>query len=137
MMRKAVLAVVVVLAAAGALLLITHQGSQLNALVGGALLVVGLPLLIVSRVQLGKAFSVGPKATTLVTSGLYAKIPHPMFAFLDVALLGLVMVVRQRWLVGAWLALVAAHAWASRREARVLERAFGGSYRAYRARTWW
>ena len=45
--------------------------------------------------------------------------------------------VRQPWLVLPWLALVAIHAWAARREARVLERAFGDAYREYRANTWW
>ena len=136
-MRRTALALVVLLSAAGALLLITHHTARQDVLVGGALIVVGIPLLIVSRAQLGTAFSVGPKATTLVTGGIYSKIPHPMFFFLDVALLGLVIAIRQRWLVAAWLALVAVHAWAANREATVLTRAFGDSYREYRARTWW
>jgi protein-S-isoprenylcysteine O-methyltransferase Ste14 len=54
-----------------------------------------------------------------------------------VALLGLIIAFRQRWLVAAWLVLVAVHAWAASREAKVLARAFGDSYREYRARTWW
>jgi protein-S-isoprenylcysteine O-methyltransferase Ste14 len=136
-MRRAVLVVVVVLSAAGALVLITHHTAQQDLLVGGALMVVGIPLMIVSRVQLGSAFAIGPKATTLVTRGIYSKVPHPLFVFLDVALLGLVIAIRQRWLVAAWLALVALHAWAATREAKVLMRAFGNSYREYRARTWW
>jgi protein-S-isoprenylcysteine O-methyltransferase Ste14 len=93
--------------------------------------------MVLARIQLGKAFSLGPKATTLVTHGLYSKIPHPLFVFLDVALLGIVIALRQPWLVAPWLALVAAHAWAARRESRVLEHAFGDAYRQYRTRTWW
>jgi protein-S-isoprenylcysteine O-methyltransferase Ste14 len=136
-MKKAVLALVIFLSAAGALVLITHHAAQQNLLVGGVLIAVAIPLMIVSRVQLGSAFSVRPKATTLVTRGIYSKIPHPLFFFLDVALLGLVIAIRQGWLVAAWLALVAVHAWAAAREAKVLARAFGDSYREYRARTWW
>jgi protein-S-isoprenylcysteine O-methyltransferase Ste14 len=136
-MQRTALALVVFLSAAGALLLITHHTARETLIVGGVLMVVGVPLLIVSRVQLGAAFSLGPKATTLVTRGVYSKIPHPLFFFLDVALLGLVIAVRQRWAVAAWLALVAVHAWAAKREAAVLTRAFGDSYREYRARTWW
>jgi len=64
-------------------------------------------------------------------------VPHPLYAFLDVALLGLVIALRIPWLVLVWLALVGAHAWAARREAKVLEAAFGNAYRHYRARTWW
>jgi len=48
-----------------------------------------------------------------------------------------VIALRQPWLVALWLALAAVHAWAARRESRVLERAFGDAYRQYRAKTWW
>src|ERR1700760_1279550 len=36
-------------------------------------------LLIVARLQLGGAFSVQAKATTLVTTGLYARIRNPIY----------------------------------------------------------
>jgi protein-S-isoprenylcysteine O-methyltransferase Ste14 len=136
-MRRAVLVLVVCLSAAGALVLIARHPAGQDLLVGGALMIVGVPLMFVSRVQLGSAFSVLPKATTLVTRGVYSKIPHPLFFFLDVALLGLIIAIRQPWLVAAWLVLVAVHSWAASREAKVLTRAFGDSYRDYRARTWW
>jgi len=99
--------------------------------------VIGLPLLALSRSQLGKAFSVAPRASTLVTHGLYSKIPHPMYAFLDLALLGVIVAVGQEWLVAAWLGLLALQAWQAGREARVLEQAFGDVYRKYRGQAWW
>ena len=136
-MRKAVLVSVIALLAAGAFVVITRGGRVFALWVAGALILASVPLMVLARVQLGKAFSVTPKATTLVTHGLYSKIPHPLFVFLDLALLGVVIALRQTWLVGPWLALVAVHAWAARREARVLERAFGDGYRQYRAKTWW
>jgi len=135
--RKVMLALVIVLLAAAALLVMTQRGRPEALVVGGALVALALPLLVVARVQLGSSFSIAPKARALVTHGLYSKIPHPMFTFLDVALLGVVIALGRPWLVGAWLALVAVHALASRREARVLEKAFGDAYREYRARTWW
>jgi protein-S-isoprenylcysteine O-methyltransferase Ste14 len=136
-MRQAVLACVVALLAAGAIIAITYHGPAFTSSLGGALVLAGVPLMVLGRLQLGKAFSLGPKATTLVTHGLYSKIPHPLFVFLDIALLGVVIALRQAWLVGPWLALVAVHAWAARRESRVLERAFGDAHRQYRAKTWW
>jgi len=136
-MRKAVLVGVIALLAAGAFVVVNHGGRILALSVGGAFILASVPLMALARIQLGKAFSVAPKATTLVTHGLYSKIPHPLFVFLDLALLGFVIAWRQTWLVGPWLALVAVHAWAARREARVLESAFGDAYRQYRARTWW
>jgi protein-S-isoprenylcysteine O-methyltransferase Ste14 len=136
-MRKVALVCVVALLTAGAIIAITHHGRTFTSSLGGALVLAGVPLMVLGRLQLGKAFSLGPKATTLVTHGLYSKIPHPLFVFLDVALLGVLIALRQPWLVAPWLALVAVHAWAARREARVLERAFGDAYRQYRAKTWW
>lgn len=136
-MRKVALAALIGLLAGCAVLVIrTATGRQALA-VGAALGGIGLPLLVVGRLQLGRAFSMAPKATALVTRGLYSRIPHPMYAFLDVALLGVVIAIGREWLVAAWLGLVAAHVWAARREARVLEAAFGQAYRDYRARTWW
>jgi protein-S-isoprenylcysteine O-methyltransferase Ste14 len=136
-MRKAVFVALIALLAAGALLVITYHTRQQALFVGALLVIAGLPLIVVGRIQLGKAFSVRPKATMLVTHGLYSRIPHPMFTFLDLALLGVVIAVGRPWLVGAWLVLVAIHAWAAGRESAVLERAFGDSYREYRAKTWW
>jgi protein-S-isoprenylcysteine O-methyltransferase Ste14 len=60
-----------------------------------------------------------------------------MYAFLDLVLLGAILAVREEWLVAAWLGLLAFQAWQARREARVLERAFGDAYREYRGQAWW
>jgi protein-S-isoprenylcysteine O-methyltransferase Ste14 len=136
-MRKAVLVFIIAVLAASALLVI-RQGTQGQTLIAGAVLAaIGLPLVVLSRRQLGKAFSVGPRAMTLVTHGLYSKIPHPMYVFLDLTLLGVVISTRQQWLVTVWLGLVAVQAWQAGREARVLEQAFGDAYRKYRAQAWW
>jgi len=136
-MRRAALAVLIALLAGGAALLIGVASERQTFVVGLVLAAAGLPMLVVSRVHLGRAFSVMPRATMLVTGGVYSRIPHPMFAFLDLALLGVVIALRRQWLVAIWLGLVLAHVWAAKREAKVLEGAFGDAYRSYRARTWW
>jgi len=136
-MRKVipVAAVVVLLTAAFSF---TQWATEAQCLIVGiGLVAIALPLTLLSRVQLGRAFAVGPKATTLVTSGLYSKIPHPMYVFLDLALLGIVIAVRVPGLLGLLATLVVIQAWQSTREAKVLEDAFGEQYREYRARTWW
>ena len=46
-----------------------------------AAVILGLPslvLLVVARIELGGAFSVRPKAQTLVTHGLYSRIRNPV-----------------------------------------------------------
>jgi len=135
-MRTGVLLAAAMLAL-GAFALI-RLGTQPQALLaGGLLLLVGLPLLGVARRQLGSAFAVTPQAKGLVTRGLYSKIPHPMYVFLDLALLGAIVVLRQAWLLVFAAVLVLIQVWQARRESRVLEQAFGDTYRDYRKRTLW
>jgi protein-S-isoprenylcysteine O-methyltransferase Ste14 len=136
-MRNVVLVALIALLAAGALMLVTHNTARQTLVAGLVLAAPAFPLMLLARAQLGRSFSVGPKATALVTNGLYSKIPHPMYVFLDLLLLGVVIALRQPWLVGVWLAIVAVQSWQARRESRVLEQAFGDAYRNYRARTWW
>jgi protein-S-isoprenylcysteine O-methyltransferase Ste14 len=106
-------------------------------LVGAVLLAVAVPLAVLSRWQLGDAFSVGPRATRLVTHGLYARIPHPMYLFVDLALLGGVMMVGRPEILVVWAGVIAVQGWQSARERAVLEQAFGEGYRAYRRHTFW
>ena len=136
-MRTIGLAAFVVLLTLGAFVLIRHATSRETLYVGGAAVVIAVPLLGLARRQLGSAFSVAPRAKGLVTHGLYAKMPHPMYVFLDLALLGIVVALRHAWLLGVWLGLVLVQAGQARREAAVLEQAFGDAYRDYRRRTWW
>jgi protein-S-isoprenylcysteine O-methyltransferase Ste14 len=136
-MRIAVLFGIVLLCVSGAVYLVRQGSSRDTLIAAGVLVATGLPLVIVSRRQLGTAFSVGPRARALVTHGLYARIPHPMYVFLDVMLLGLIVALRQTWLLALWVAVILVQVWQARREARVLEGAFGDAYRAYRRQTWW
>ena len=136
-MRVAAVLGVVTLLGLSSLALIWHGSREVALIAGAILLVVALALLAVSRRQLGEAFSVGPQAKVLVTHGLYSRIPHPMYAFLDLALLGAITMIRIPWLLIAWAGLIAVQAWQARREARVLEQAFGEAYSSYRRRTLW
>jgi len=136
-MRGAGVVTAVVVLGVSAFLLI-QQGTRRQALLtGGLLLMIGIPLLGLARRQRGRAFAITPQAKGLVTEGLYARIPHPMYAFLDLALLGVIIMARQQWLLVIWAGLVAVQASQARREARILEQAFGDAYRDYRRRTWW
>ena len=136
-MRTAVLSIVVVLLAVAAVFLIRAESSREALLTGGAIIGVAVPWMVIARRQLGSAFSLTPQAKSLVTHGLYAKIPHPLYVFLDLALFGLIIALRQPWLLLAWGALIANQARVARRESLVLEQAFGDAYRDYRRSTWW
>jgi len=104
--------------------------------VGTVLAVVGVSFIVVARYQLGKSFSIKPEAHALVTTGLYSKIRNPIYVFGMVMITGLILVVGRP---EGWLLLVAAvvgQTIRARREARVLEAAFGDAYREYRRKTW-
>jgi len=63
---------------------------------------ISVVLLIISRLQLGKSFSVMPQARTLVATGLYSKIQHPMYVFLDLFFVSLIVAFDLPILIFAW-----------------------------------
>ncbi len=105
-------------------------------LLGAILAIVGYVLVCVARIQLGKAFTVQPKATVLVTHGLYARLRNPIYVFVDVLLVGFLLIVNAPWLLPLVAVLIAAQTLQARREARVLQSVFGQAYDDYRSRTW-
>jgi protein-S-isoprenylcysteine O-methyltransferase Ste14 len=100
------------------------------------LVIVGVAFIGVARYQLGKSFSIRPKARELVTHGLYSKIRNPIYVFGAMIILGLILVLQRPVLWVGLAAIVAIQTIRARREARVLEQAFGDSYREYRRKTW-
>lgn len=100
---------------------------------------VGLPslvLMIMSRRELGDAFAVRPKAKALVTTGLYARIQHPMYTFLDLFLAALITASGWPLLLCAWGVLAVVQVIRARQEEKLLSAAFGADYEAYRRTTW-
>jgi protein-S-isoprenylcysteine O-methyltransferase Ste14 len=104
--------------------------------IGTALAVVGISLVGLARYQLGKSFTVKAEAHELVTHGLYSKIRNPIYVFGVVMSIGLILVLQMPVLWIAFVAMVMGQAIRARREARVLEMAFGDAYREYRRKTW-
>jgi len=124
-------------AAVAALVLAASSLNQLQRLVLS--LVLGLPslvLLVVSRRQLGTSFTKMPEARKLVTSGLYSKIQHPMYVFLDLFLAALILALGFPYLLIIWALFVAVQMTQARREEKVLAAAFGSADRTYRSQTW-
>lgn len=104
--------------------------------VGSGLVVVGVAFVGVARYQLGKSFSIRPKARELFAHGLYSKIRNPIYVFGSMIILGLTLVLQKPVLWVVLAAVVAIQTIRARRQARVLEEAFGDSYREYRRKTW-
>ena len=93
-------------------------------------------LMMISRRQLGNSFSVLPEAKALVSTGLYLKLQHPMYLFLDLFLAALIVALHWPVLLWAWGILVVIQTVQVRREEKVLAASFGAAYEAYRGGTW-
>ena len=105
-------------------------------LVGLLLSSIGLAGVIVSRYTLGRSFSIAPKATALVTSGIYSRIRNPIYVSGMIFVIGLVAIVGRPKLLVILLVLIPMQIIRARREAAVLEAKFGDAYREYRKRAW-
>jgi protein-S-isoprenylcysteine O-methyltransferase Ste14 len=104
--------------------------------IGLLLGLIGLGGVILSRHTLGRSFSVVPKATALVTHGIYSRIRNPIYICAEIFLVGVVLILWRIELLIILLVLVPVQILRARREATVLEARFGETYREYRKRTW-
>ena len=109
---------------------------DLQRALGTVLLVGGIAGIATARYYLGKSFALTPQARQLVTRGIYSKIRNPIYVFGLIAIAGLVLVLHRPMLWLLVLAIAIMQALRARREAQVLEAAFGDAYREYRRKTW-
>lgn len=86
--------------------------------------------------QLGRAFSVRAKATTLVTTGLYTRIRNPIYLFGSLMVVGFIVWADKPWYLLIFLALIPLQLHRSHKEEQVLEGKFGEAYIDYKLRTW-
>lgn len=105
-------------------------------LAGAILLILGIALVTVARLQLGNSFSITPQARKLVTHGLYSRLRNPVYLFGHVAILGLILFVNRPLYLLIFLVLIPLQIFRARAESRVLEARFGDDYRLYKSRTW-
>jgi protein-S-isoprenylcysteine O-methyltransferase Ste14 len=104
--------------------------------IGTVLVITGICGIATARRQLGRSFSIKAAAHKLVTHGIYSKIRNPIYVFGMVLVAGLVLIIHQPLLWLIFLALAIMQILRARREAQVLEAAFGDEYRDYRRKTW-
>ncbi len=104
--------------------------------VGVALAAVSFALAVLGRLQLGKSFSVTPKANDLVTHGLYSRLQHPMYLFVDLTLCGIALALHSWYVLLLLVILVPLQARNTRKEGRLLREKFGEQYEVYRRATW-
>ena len=105
-------------------------------IVGLSIAAPSLLLLVLARLQLGRAFSVRAKASTLVTTGLYSRIRNPIYVFGGLVIAGGIIWTGRPILLLILAALIPIQIARARKESQVLEEKFGAEYAAYKRRTW-
>jgi protein-S-isoprenylcysteine O-methyltransferase Ste14 len=91
---------------------------------------------VAARIELGRAFSVQAKATTLVTTGVYSRIRNPIYFFGAMFILGIIIWMGRPWLLLIFAVLIPLQVVRSRKEERVLTEKFGAAYLDYKQKTW-
>ena len=105
-------------------------------IVGVMIFVPAFLLFVLARIELGRAFSVKAKASTLVTTGLYGRIRNPIYVFGGLMSVGIFIFVHRPWWLLVWVPLIPLQVFRVRKEQQVLEAKFGDAYRDYKRRTW-
>ena len=104
--------------------------------IGMSIAALGITLWAVARIQLGSSFAITAQAKKLVTTGLYSKIRNPIYVFGGIGYVGLFIALGNWPALPLFLVLYSYQIARVKKEARVLEQAFGEQYRRYKARTW-
>lgn len=110
--------------------------AEVRHVIGASVTLFAFLLWITARVQLGNAFSLAPKASALVTTGIYRKLRHPVYYFSIMALGGLSIYIWKWPMCIALLVLIALELFRIRSEETVLTKRFGDVYLEYKNSTW-
>ncbi len=103
---------------------------------GFAIAIPAFALFVLARIQLGAAFSVQAKATSLVTTGLYSRIRNPIYVFGALMIAGIILCLQRPWFLLILAALIPMQVMRSRKEEQVLAEKFGDAYQDYKRNTW-
>jgi protein-S-isoprenylcysteine O-methyltransferase Ste14 len=103
---------------------------------GVAIFIPSFLLFVLARIQLGRAFSIQAKASTLVTTGLYSRIRNPIYVFGSLMIAGIIIWANDPWLLLIIAVVIPLQIYRSGKEAKVLEEKFGAAYPEYKRKTW-
>ena len=113
-----------------------HQVVLIHHWIGLIITIPAFILWIVSRIQLGNAFTLAPKAKFLVQSGIYRKLRHPVYYFSIVAITGITIFTWSILMLIPLILLVIVEVIRIKQEEKVLLQRFGDEYVQYKNSTW-
>jgi protein-S-isoprenylcysteine O-methyltransferase Ste14 len=103
---------------------------------GVMLAITSFALAALARLQLGKSFTVTPRAGDLVSSGLYSRLQHPMYIFVDFTVCGIALAVHSWYVLLLLVIVLPLQTRNARTERKLLQEKFGERYEIYRRATW-
>lgn len=109
---------------------------NLQTFAGVTLFAICIALTVLARLQLGKSFTVTPKARDLVAHGLYSRLRHPMYTFVDLAICGAALAAHSWYVLLPLIIMVPLQMRNARTEGKLLREKFGQRYELYRRATW-
>jgi len=120
------------------LLIYSFKSSFFNqiATFGYIIVLIGVTLWIVSRYQLGDAFSTLPEAKKIIKNGIYKKIRHPIYISGVITFLGLTLVYQKQLFYIVLLLLIILQIIRAIIEEHILVKNFGKEYVEYKKSTW-
>jgi protein-S-isoprenylcysteine O-methyltransferase Ste14 len=106
------------------------------AALGWTLIALGFVVLVTAQAQMGASWRIGidERPTALVTSGLYRLVRNPIYAAMDLLLVGVLLVAPSLWSIAAAVGVAVALALQTRLEERHLIALHGRAYTAWAAR---
>jgi protein-S-isoprenylcysteine O-methyltransferase Ste14 len=103
---------------------------------GVMLAITSFALAALARLQLGKSFTVTPRAGDLVSRGLYSRLQHPMYIFVDFTVCGIALAVHSWYVLLLLVIVLPLQTRNARTERKLLQEKFGERYEIYRRATW-
>ncbi|MDO8564323.1 MAG: isoprenylcysteine carboxylmethyltransferase family protein [Nanoarchaeota archaeon] len=96
----------------------------------------GLMIWWTASITLGKSFSITPKASELIQTGIYSKIRHPIYVGFSITGIGLAILTHSNLLILlSILAVLSSFIRANLEEKKLVEK-FGEKYLNYKKSTW-
>jgi protein-S-isoprenylcysteine O-methyltransferase Ste14 len=112
------------------------DNTEIRHIAGVLATIVAFILWLTARVQLGNAFSLAPKSSFIVTTGLYSRLRHPVYYFSILAVIGLSVYIWEWPMIIIVFALIALEVFRIKKEEVLLTSQFGGKYLDYKNTTW-
>ncbi len=119
-----------------AALFVLYWDSGFNKFLAIAVTSLGLVIWWAATIKLGKAFSLIPKASELIQTGIYSKIRHPIYVGFSLVGIGWAILTQASLLILLGAIFVLSSVIRAKLEEEKLVKTFGEKYLDYKKSTW-